>query len=162
MFHEIQRDCRSELMTGTSVQLFEYSLNWLQREEWAIVSLEECLERLAWNDQSRRYAVLTFDDGYRDNVSEASNPRAQQSPIHSVRAHRRLNADLQCWWLGVRELIRSRDDITIDAMGAWFHCPDFRSKRAALTKADQWVHQDYNRAAALATTFNKAGISISA
>jgi hypothetical protein len=30
MFHEIQRDCRSELMTGTSVELFEYSLSWLQ------------------------------------------------------------------------------------------------------------------------------------
>jgi hypothetical protein len=27
LFHEIQRDCQSELMTGTSVLLFEYSLN---------------------------------------------------------------------------------------------------------------------------------------
>src|SRR5215469_901883 len=37
MFHEIQRDCQSELMTGTSVSLFEYSLNWLRREGWSIV-----------------------------------------------------------------------------------------------------------------------------
>ena len=47
MFHEIQQDCRSELMTGTSAALFEYSLNWLRQEGWEIVSLETCLERLA-------------------------------------------------------------------------------------------------------------------
>jgi hypothetical protein len=52
MFHEIQRDCRSELLTGTSVELFEYTLSWLQREGWAIVSLKECFERLARNDRS--------------------------------------------------------------------------------------------------------------
>jgi hypothetical protein len=71
LYHEIQRDCQSELMTGTSVSLFEYSLNWLRQEGWSIVSLDECLEKLASNDRSRRYAVLTFDDGYRDNVSVA-------------------------------------------------------------------------------------------
>src|SRR6185437_11752675 len=71
MFHEIQRDCQLELMTGTSVELFEYSLSWLKRNGWAIVSLEECLRRLARSDRSHRYAVLTFDDGYRDNVSVA-------------------------------------------------------------------------------------------
>jgi len=70
-FHEIQRDCQSELTTGTSISLFEYALNWLQRERWSIVSLDECLKKLARNDRSRRYAVLTFDDSHRDNASVA-------------------------------------------------------------------------------------------
>ncbi|WP_155733127.1 polysaccharide deacetylase family protein, partial [Streptobacillus moniliformis] len=61
----------SELMTGTSVGLFEYSLNWLRQEGWEIVSLEACIERLATNAGTGRYAVLTFDDGYRDNVVTA-------------------------------------------------------------------------------------------
>ena len=73
-----------------------------------------------------------------------------------------LTRTLQSWWLGLRELFRSRDDITIDAMGIRFHCPDFQSKRLALTKVDQWVHQDYKRAEMLAPTFKNAGISISA
>jgi peptidoglycan/xylan/chitin deacetylase (PgdA/CDA1 family) len=121
------------------------------------------LERLARDDQSRRYAVLTFDDGYRDNVSMAL-PILERSnaPFMMYVPTDALTRTMQSWWLGLRELIRSREDITIDAMGVRFHCPDFRSKRAALRKVDQWVHQDYRRAAALAATFQKAGISISA
>lgn len=163
MFHEIQRDCRSELMTGTSVELFEYSLSWLQREGWEIVSLDECLDQLARNDRSRRYAVLTFDDGYRDNVSVALPIlERNNTPFVVYVPTAALTRTMQCWWLGLRELIRSREDITIDAMGSRFRCPDFRSKQFALRKVDQWVHQDYKRVAALATTFNKAGISMSA
>lgn len=163
MFHEIQRDCRSELMTGTgtSVELFEYALGWLKQEGWAIVSLEECLERLARNDQSRRYAVLTFDDGYRDNVSVALPIlERNNAPFMMYVSTAALTRTMQCWWLGLRELFRSRDDITIDAMGVRFHCPDLESKRLALTRVDQWVHQDYKRAEMLAQTFNDAGISL--
>lgn len=163
MFHEIQRDCRSELMTGTSVELFEYSLSWLQRKGWAIVSLEECLVQLARNDRSRRYAVLTFDDGYRDNVSVALPIlERHNAPFIVYVPTAALTRTLQSWWLGLRELIRSREDVTIDAMGFRFRCPDFRSKQLALRKVDQWVHQDFKRVAALATTFTKAGISMSA
>lgn len=163
MFHEIQRDCRSELMTGTSVELFEYSLGWLQREGWAIVSLEQCLAQLARNDRSRRYAVLTFDDGYRDNVSVALPVlERNNAPFMVYVPTAALTRTLNSWWLGLRELIRSRDDINIDAMGLRFHCPDLRSKRLALRKVDQWVHGDFKRVAALAPTFNKAGISMPA
>ena len=163
MFHEIQRDCRSELTTGTSVELFEYSVSWLQRKGWAIVSLQECLERLARDDQSRRYAVLTFDDGYRDNVSVALPIlERNNAPFMMYVPTAALTRTMHSWWLGLRELIRSREAITIDAMGVRFRCPDLRSKQAALGKVHQWVHQDYKRAAALATTFENAGISMSA
>lgn len=163
MFHEIQRNCRSELMTGTSVELFEYSLSWLQRKGWAIVSLEECLERLARNDRSRRYAVLTFDDGYRDNVS-AALPILERynAPFMMYVPTTALTRTMHCWWLALRELVRSREEVTIDAMGMRLRCPDLRSKQLVLRKVDRWVHQDYNRAVSLAATFNKAGISISA
>jgi peptidoglycan/xylan/chitin deacetylase (PgdA/CDA1 family) len=163
MFHEIQRDCRSELITGASVELFEYSLSWLQREGWAIVSLQECIQRLARGDQSRRYAVVTFDDGYRDNVSVALPIlERHNAPFTMYVPTTALTRTMYCWWLGVRELIRSSERVTIDAMDARFRCPDLRSKRAALSKVTEWVHQDYKRAAALATTFENAGISLSA
>jgi peptidoglycan/xylan/chitin deacetylase (PgdA/CDA1 family) len=163
MFHEIQRDCRSELMTGASVELFEYSLNWLKREGWTIVSLEECLERLARDNQSSRYAVLTFDDGYRDNVSVALPIlERNNAPFLLYVPTAALTRTMQSWWLGLRELFRSREAVTIDAMGVRFRCPDLRSKQVALRKVDEWVHQDYNRAAALSATFENAGISMSA
>src|SRR5216683_1340185 len=133
VYHEIQRDCQSELMTGISVSLFEYSLNWLRRAGWSIVSLDECLQKLARNDRSRRYAVLTFDDGYRDNVSVALPIlERNNAPFMMYVPTAALTRTMQSWWLGLRELIRSREAITIDAMGVRFRCPDLRSKQVAL------------------------------
>ncbi|WLA67663.1 polysaccharide deacetylase family protein [Bradyrhizobium diazoefficiens] len=163
IFHEIQREFRSELETGTPVSLFEHSLNWLRRERWEIVSLEECLERVSRDDRSRRYAVLTFDDGYRDNVSVALPILERHNApfliyVPTGAPTRTLNA----WWLGLRELIRSRDDVTVDAMDTRFHCADVQSKVSALARVTEWVHEDYRRAAMLALTFRKAGLSLSA
>src|SRR5258708_2979579 len=134
MFHEVQRDCRSEFMTGTSVKLFEYSLGWLQREGWAIVSLDECLERLARNDRSRRYAVLTFDDGYRDNVSVALPIlERHNAPFMMYVPTGAPTRSMQSWWLGLRKLFLLREKITIDALGRQFDCADIRSKLSAFT-----------------------------
>jgi Polysaccharide deacetylase len=129
LFHEIQRDCQSELMTGTSISLFEYTLNWLQRERWSIVSLDECLEKLARNDRSRRYAVLTFDDGHRDNVSVALPIlERHNAPFMVYVPTGAPTRSMQSWWLGLRKLFLSRDKVTIEALGSQFHCSDLRSK----------------------------------
>lgn len=163
VFHEIQRDFRSELGTGIPVSLFEYSLSWLRREGWEIVSLEECLERVLMDDRSRRYAVLTFDDGYRDNVSVALPILERHSaPFLMYVPTGAPTRTLQTWWLGLRELFRLRDDVVIDAMDASFHCPDLRTKILALARVIQWVHEDYRRAATFAPAFSKTGISLSA
>jgi peptidoglycan/xylan/chitin deacetylase (PgdA/CDA1 family) len=163
MFHEIQHDCRSELMTGTSVALFEYSLIWLRQEGWEIVSLDACLGRLATDPRPRRYAVLTFDDGYRDNVATAL-PILERyhAPFIVYVPTDALTRTLQSWWLGLREIFRSRDTVTIDAMGIRFRCPDFDNKMSALSRVSKWIHEDYRRAALLTPTFNKAGLSLPA
>jgi peptidoglycan/xylan/chitin deacetylase (PgdA/CDA1 family) len=163
MFHEIQQDFRSELMTGTSVALFEYSLNWLRQEGWEIVSFETCLERLATDPGPCRYAVLTFDDGYRDNLATALPIlERNKAPFMMYVPTDALTRTLQSWWLGLREVFRIGDTVTIDAMDMKFHCPEFHEKVSGLYKVIEWIHQDYHRAAMLASTFNKAGISLSA
>nr|WP_249150694.1 polysaccharide deacetylase family protein [Bradyrhizobium sp. JYMT SZCCT0180] len=161
--HEIQRDCQSELMTGTSVSLFEYSLNWLRREGWSIVSLDECLQRLASNDRSRRYAVLTFDDGYRDNVSVALPVlERNNAPFMMYVPTGAPTRSLQSWWLGLRKLFLLRDKVTIDALGRQFHCSDIRSKISAFDEVRRWIHEDYRRGAMLAPTLEQNGISLAA
>jgi peptidoglycan/xylan/chitin deacetylase (PgdA/CDA1 family) len=161
LFHEIQQDCRSELMTGTSVSLFEYSLSWLQREGWSIVSLDECLEKLASNDRSRRYAVLTFDDGYRDNVSVALPIlERHNAPFMMYVPTGAATRSMQSWWLGLRKLFLLRDKVTIEASGRRFDCSDFRKKTSAFDEVIRWVHQDFRRAALLAPTFKQNGISL--
>jgi peptidoglycan/xylan/chitin deacetylase (PgdA/CDA1 family) len=163
MFHEIQQDHRSELTTGTSVALFEYLLNWLRQEGWEIVSFETCLERLATDPGPRRYAVLTFDDGYRDNLATALPIlERNNAPFMMYVPTGALTRTLQSWWLGLREIFRFGDTVTIDAMGVRYHCPQFHEKVSGLCKVIEWIHQDYGRAAMLASTFKKADISLSA
>lgn len=163
LFHEIQQDCRSELMTGTSVSLFEHSLDWLQQEGWSFVSLDECLRRLSSHDQSQRNAVLTFDDGYRDNASVALPILERYNAPFTVYVPTgALTRSMRSWWLGVRKLFLSRDEVTIDALGRRFRCSDFRGKMSAFAEVIRWVHQDYRRAGMLAPTFEKNGISLEA
>ncbi|WP_347341687.1 polysaccharide deacetylase family protein [Bradyrhizobium uaiense] len=163
MFHEVQQDGRSELMTGTSVGLFEYSLNWLRQEGWEIVSLATSLERLA-SDPGRGgpYAVLTFDDGYRDNVATALPILERYNAPFTIYVPTGApKRTLQAWWLGLREMFRSGDTVTIDAMDKRFDCPRLREKMAGLNEVTEWLHQDYRRIATLAPTFRKAGLSLS-
>lgn len=163
MFHEIQKDYRSELMTGTSVALFEHSLNWLRQEGWEIVSFETCIERLTTAPGPGRYAVLTFDDGYRDNVATALPIlERNNAPFMVYVPTGALTRTMQSWWLGLREIFRFEDTVTIDAMGMRFHCPQFQEKLLGLSKVIQWIHQDYRRVAMLDSTFKRAGISLSA
>jgi peptidoglycan/xylan/chitin deacetylase (PgdA/CDA1 family) len=163
MFHEIQQDYRSELMTGASVALFEHSLNWLRQEGWEIVSFETCVERLATDPDPGRYAVLTFDDGYRDNVATALPIlERHNAPFMVYVPTGAPTRTLPSWWLGLREIFRLGDTVTIDAMDRRFHCPEFHEKVSGLNKVIEWIHQDYHRIAMLAPTFNRAGISLSA
>jgi peptidoglycan/xylan/chitin deacetylase (PgdA/CDA1 family) len=159
-FHEIHRDCRSELMTGTSIQLLEYGIKWLRREGWDIVKLDHCLDRLSNCDQERRYAVLTFDDGFRDNLSVAL-PILEQfnTPFMMYVPTCALTRTMQSWWLALRELFRFHDRVTIDALGIRFECSDLRSKISGLAKVTRWVHGDYHRVSALIPDLRRAGIS---
>lgn len=163
MFHEIQRDCRSELMTGTPVSLFEQSLTWLRQEGWSFVSLDECLRKLAEGDRSGHYAVLTFDDGYRDNVSAAlpllERHNAPFTMYVPTGAPKRF---MQSWWLGLRKLFVSRDKVAIESLGRRFDCANLQGKMSALAEVIQWVHQDYRRVAMLVPTFEQNGISLAA
>ena len=124
MFHEIQRDFQHELMTGTSVDLFQHSLEWLQRQGWNIVSLDECLQALSRNEpQAPRYAVLTFDDGYRD-VRSVALPLLEKNntPFMVYVPTDALSRTMKSWWLGLREIFRRQDHVTIDPMNTKFSC----------------------------------------
>src|SRR5260370_1832310 len=67
---------------------------------------------------------------------------------------------MQSWWLGLRKLFLSSDDVTIDALSRRFRCTDFRSKLSAFEEVRLWIHEDYRRAVLLAPTFKRAGISL--
>lgn len=164
MFHEVLADDGSyqrEFRHGCTRSFLDSMIAHLRRQRWDIVAPDDALRRMGGEDSLRRFAVLTFDDGYRDTLTQAlpvlerhGAPFTVYIPTDAVT--RALNS----WWLGLRALFRSRDEFTISAMETTFACRDADSKSAAHKTVNQWVHQDYSRISRLDETFRKYGISL--
>jgi peptidoglycan/xylan/chitin deacetylase (PgdA/CDA1 family) len=160
MFHQVQEDYDRELATGSTAKFLESVIVELRRENWDIVSLDEALSRLGNGDPSRRFAALTFDDGYRDTLTRAlpilERHRAPFTVYVPTGAPTRA---LYSWWLALRTLFQRHDSVAIAAMERQFDCATIESKTTGYTQANQWVHEDYGRASKLAETFRAYDIS---
>jgi peptidoglycan/xylan/chitin deacetylase (PgdA/CDA1 family) len=163
MFHEVHDDdgYLRELGTGCTVSFLESVMVHLRRESWDVVTLDEALWRLEYGDPSRRFAALTFDDGYRDTLTRALPVLERHAAPFTVYIPAAApTRELHSWWLGLRALFQKRDEITIPAMDATFECRDSESKVIAHNRANQWVHEDYLRAGQLDDTFRAYDISL--
>lgn len=161
LFHEIQDDPDSELWTGCPTELFEKSIQWLKSEGWDIVPLDEALRRINNGEPSQRFAVITFDDGYRDNIKQALPIlRRAQAPFTMYVPTDAITRELYAWWLGLREIFRRYDKVEISAIGSSFWCPDLASKRKALSKVTLWVLSNLGRIDEFRPIFSHYDISL--
>ncbi len=161
LFHEIQDDLDGELWTGCPTALFERCIHWLKSVGWDIVSLEEALRRLNSDEPSRRFAVITFDDGYRDNVTRALPIlRRAQAPFTMYVPTHAITRELYAWWLGLREIFRKYDEVEIAPIGRLFWCPDLASKRKALSQVTLWVLSNLRRIDEFRPIFSHYDISL--
>jgi len=160
VLHEIHDDLACELMTGCSPSLLTVVVNSLRRDGWDIVGLDEALRRIAHGVAATPFAVLTFDDGYRDTLSRALPVLERlQAPFTVYVPTGAVTRELYAWWLALRALFRSHEAVAIECMGRRFECSDLAGKIAALKAAASWVHQDYRRKFQLVPTFAAHSIS---
>ena len=160
-FHEIHDDLDSELWTGCQTPVFERSIDWLSNAGWDIVTIDEALTRLRDREQKRQFAVITFDDGYRDNITRALPIlRRKQIPFTMYIPTGAITRELYAWWLGLRELFRANDKVDLPCVGMTFSCTDLSSKRIGLSVATRWVHKNFKRVFELRDTFSSYGISL--
>jgi len=161
MFHEIHEADDSELRTGVSAAFLDRLLFWFRENGWHVVSLDECARRLAANDPSDRFVSLTFDDGYRDNVTRAL-PILERydAPFTVYVPTGAVDRSLFSWWLGLRRLFQTHDDVDIPPLARRFQCSSADEKVAALDVVCNWIHQDYRRQAELVPIFDAYSISL--
>jgi peptidoglycan/xylan/chitin deacetylase (PgdA/CDA1 family) len=161
LFHEIQDNLDNELWTGCPTALFEKCIQWLKSAGWEIVSLHEALHRLNSDQPTRRFAVITFDDGYRDNITRALPIlRRAQAPFTMYVPTGAITRELYAWWLGLREIFRKYDRVEIAAIGSSFWCPDLASKRKALSKVTLWVLSNLGRIDEFRSVFSHYDVSL--
>ena len=160
--HEVHQEPESELMTGCAVDLLEKLVRWLRYMGWNIVSIDDAL-RLNAKSADKPFAVLTFDDGYRDTLDRALPVLDRLGAPFTVYVQTHaITRDLYAWWPGLRHLFQSHDVVFVSAMERTFQCSVRATKIAGLKACCNWVDQDFTRAEELRETFATYGITIEA
>jgi peptidoglycan/xylan/chitin deacetylase (PgdA/CDA1 family) len=163
IFHQVHENPADELMTGSSAAFLDYVLGCLVRNGWDLVPLAEALRRLASPHRSRRFAAITFDDGYRDTATIALPILERHNAPFTVYVPTgALTREMDSWWLGLRRLLLLQGTFEMPEMGRAFDCANLQSKISAMREISHWVHLDYSRAAMLTGLLQKAGVSLQA
>jgi peptidoglycan/xylan/chitin deacetylase (PgdA/CDA1 family) len=156
MLHEVLDDSAADVATGSNAGFLNTLLGQLRAEDWDIVTIDRALRRLARHDTARRFAVLTFDDGYRDTITRALPILEHwQAPFTVYVPTGAPTRELYSWWLGVRALLERHEKVFVVAMQKTFSCGDLKSKMRGYREIIEWVHQDYRRASGLDETFRR-------
>ena len=110
----------------------ETALGIIAREGFEFVTLDEARRRLLKDDR-RRFAALTFDDGYQDTL-EVALPilERRQAPFAVYCAPGFVERRARLWWLELEEAIRRLDAIVV--AGRRFSTRTLAEKETAFTR----------------------------
>lgn len=121
-FHRVRPPRPGAFQPNRSLEItpefFDEILTRLREADVDVISLDAAYERIVNGDTDRRFVVLTFDDGYRDN-------RAHALPIlrrHNVPATLYLPSSFAdgtgvLWWVELERAIARRDSISLNMGG---------------------------------------------
>lgn len=163
MFHQILKDDAAyerELRSGCTAEFLDCIVLELRSAGWDVVSLDQAVARLTDQRQGSPFAVLTFDDGYRDLLHAVPILERHNAPFTAYAPTGALTHELDSWWLGLRALIQSQDKVVVAAMDRTFDCAQPADKLASYAAVRDWVHQDYRRAGELSEIFRSHDISL--
>jgi peptidoglycan/xylan/chitin deacetylase (PgdA/CDA1 family) len=146
MLHHVRPPRRDEFQPNqlleVSPEFLSETLQWLRREYIDIVSPDEVHRRLTERDFRRRFACITFDDGYRDNktwaypiLKSCEAPFTIYVPTSFPERRGRL------WWLAL-ELVIARNDSIVVAVGGKerrFQCASPGQKRETYETIYWWL-----------------------
>ncbi len=102
----------------------EFALVELLHEGFELIQLDAVPERLQSGSANRPFAVLTFDDGYRDNVEHAWPVlRRHNAPWTVFVATDFLDGNGRLWWLELEDAISRLDKVSLSVGGALIALP---------------------------------------
>jgi peptidoglycan/xylan/chitin deacetylase (PgdA/CDA1 family) len=104
---------------------------------YEIISMDEAVDLLKSGYGHRRYAVLTFDDGYRDNL-QIAYPILKDlgAPFTLFVASGLVDRTSELWWLALERIIADNDEVVFTGPGGadGIHCGTAAQKEACFEK----------------------------
>jgi peptidoglycan/xylan/chitin deacetylase (PgdA/CDA1 family) len=159
MLHEIHADDTLARFDGCTGAQLDRMLAAIRRWNIDIIAMDEVLPRLL-SDNPRQFVVITLDDGYRDNLTNAlpvlerhDAPALVNVPTQAV------TRELFCWWLALRELFMTRETLQIGPIGRNLDLGSAQSKLAEYRRVQRWFATDFGRATELRSWFDDLGVS---
>ena len=135
-----------------------------------VVCMSEAVRRIQSSDGgrfARRFVVITFDDGYADNV-RCALPVLERfaAPFTVYVTTSMVREGGEIWWLGLEQLVQRRDAVDVAPMGpraSRFDTSSLAGKANALREVSRWVWTDVeSRAPLLREVLERYGVSAAA
>jgi len=150
-----------DLMLRCPAGKLEWILRRLRQLQLDFVTLDEAVARLG-APAARPFVALTLDDGYADNLTAALPVMEKYAaPFTVFVTTGMITREIDAWWFGLAELVRSRDRIGLPKLGR-FECADPAAKRRAYAAIADAIHADFDVLPAVREAIALAGIEISA
>ena len=114
----------------------------LREADIDIVSLDEVHRRLTAGDFKRRFAAITFDDGYRDNKTFAQPILKAYDVPYAIYIPTSFPDRLgELWWLALEAVLDRADHIALDVAGKLtrFDCSNPERKRQSYDTIYWWL-----------------------
>lgn len=138
MFHHVRpeqpRDFAPNRLLEIAPTFLDATLHMLERSGFDLVSLDELPPRLQERRDARPFAVLTFDDGYRDNVEHALPVlRRHGAPWTLFVTTDFADGKGRLWWLELERAVDRLDrlQVALDGETIDLPCRTAAEKRAA-------------------------------
>jgi peptidoglycan/xylan/chitin deacetylase (PgdA/CDA1 family) len=117
MFHHVRPWQDKAFAPNASLEItpefLALTVKTLRREGIDIISLEDVPQRIMGNPGERPFAVMTFDDGYRDNLEHAAPLlRALDVPWTLYVVDGFASGRGSLWWLDLERVIAAADEVS--------------------------------------------------
>jgi peptidoglycan/xylan/chitin deacetylase (PgdA/CDA1 family) len=120
MFHHVrpwtERDFAPNRLLEITPDFFDAAIGLVKARGFDIISLDAALERIV-APMNRPFVVLTFDDGYRDNVEHALPVLEKHAaPFTMFVTSGFADRTARLWWIELEEAMRRLDRVTVQGM----------------------------------------------
>jgi peptidoglycan/xylan/chitin deacetylase (PgdA/CDA1 family) len=95
-------------------QFLDSLITYLKRDGYVFVSMDEAVDRIAARTHTQKFAAITADDAYRDNLTEALPVLEKHgAPITIYVAPSLINGSADLWWELVEDVVIARDYVYV-------------------------------------------------
>ncbi|GHA36774.1 hypothetical protein GCM10007989_36130 [Devosia pacifica] len=145
----------------------DYVLERLRALDIDLVSLDEAMDRLKAEKPGRKFAVITFDDGYRDNLVHALPIlRKHACPFTLYVPTAFIDGTGELWWQALEDLlaVHERLTVTLDGAEQTFEARTTEEKQASFAELYWYMRRapEADRIALLTSMCEFYGLDLSA